>query len=75
MNTSSNLKKLMKMLKMTQMGFAGNINVNRSTLTRYINGERKPDLKTCRKIILLANRHGIKINLEFIRPDLGIEFN
>lgn len=74
-SSGKNIKKLIDRMKLTLLAFAEELNINRSMITLYVQGKRKPNLETCKKIIAVAKKHKIDINLDYLRPDLGINFN
>lgn len=72
--TDKNLKKLLKDMKLTAYGLATEMKTHRSVVCLYLQGKRKPSLTNCKKIIEIAKRFGVKIDLNYLRPDLGINF-
>lgn len=74
-NIKKNLKKLIKQLNLTYYGFACEVGISKTSITLYINGQRKPSLDTCKKIIKYCATRNITVGLEFLRPDLGITLN
>ena len=74
-NIKKNLKKLLKQVGLTNYGFACEVGISKTAITLYLNGERKPSLETCKKIIIYCATKNISVTLEYLRPDLGIRLN
>jgi len=73
--TEKNLKKLLKDLNLNPYGLATEIGKNRSIMTLYLQGKRKPNVDTCKKIIIAARKKGVDIDLFYLRPDMAMDFN
>lgn len=69
MTTAENIKKIRKTLCLSQIELSKELNITPSTVSCYEAGRRKPSYPTIRKIIALAKKHNIDINLEDIRPE------
>ena len=58
------IKKIRQQLLMTQSEFAEKLEMSKQMISNYENGLYKPSMKTIKKLIKLANQHGIEINLD-----------
>lgn len=61
---SAQIKKIRQQLLMTQSEFAEKLEMSKQMISNYENGLYKPSMKTIKKLIKLANQHGIEINLD-----------
>ncbi len=69
MNTAECMKKIRKALCFSQTDLSRALDVTVSTISCYERGTRKPSYPTVRKIMELAKKHKIKVDLDDIRPE------
>lgn len=69
LTTAENIKKIRKALCLSQAEISRELNVTRSTISCYERGVRRPSYATIRKIIALAKKNNLTIELEDIRPE------
>jgi DNA-binding XRE family transcriptional regulator len=56
-----------------EMGFSQSelgreINVYPQNISAWENGRRRPDIESCKKLIDLARKHNITIDIDYLRP-------
>lgn len=67
MSTATEIKKLRIALCLNQREFAQELGITISSVSYYEKGTRQPSFSTVRKIMALAKKKGLKINVEDIR--------
>jgi predicted transcriptional regulator len=79
--TAKNFTTLIKKLELTGHGFSCLVGISTTTVTLYMQGKRKPSLKTVRKILNKLKENGmidklktqgIDVNMSYLRPDWSI---
>jgi predicted transcriptional regulator len=69
MTSAESIKKVRRALCLNQKEFADALSLTPSSISCYEAGSRLPSFTTIRKIIALAKKHNIKINIDDIRPE------
>lgn len=69
MTSGQNIRKLREKIGLTQTEFAAAIGVAQITLSQYERNARHPSVKKAKDIIKFAQKNGIKVDLEYVRPD------
>lgn len=68
MSAAGTIKRIRLSLCLEQQEFAALIGVNKGSISNYENGIRFPRLPTVRKIIDVAKKNKIKVNVEDFLP-------
>ena len=69
MSTANSIKKIRMSLFLNQKQFAEQIGSTCSSISCYESGSRFPSFHTIQRILDLAEKNGLKINIKDIRPE------
>ena len=71
MSAASEIKRIRHLLVLQQKEFAEQLRITRAAISNYESGKRMPTMPIIRKIIELAKKNKVKVNLEEFFNDLS----
>lgn len=68
---STRLQQLMQAIGLNQGELADELEVYACYVSAMMAGRRKAGIRMCRRIMKVAEKHGVKVDESFLRPDLS----